>query len=196
MGIREEKQRDTRRRMVEAARQLFTEHGYDDTTVDMIAESAGVSTRTFHRYFETKDGVVIEGGHRIVDHAISLLPPAATVADIVRTLAAATETDLDAGDIEWSVRLRRENPALQESTPVWMHRWAERVAHALASRDGRSQPTLTQRVRSTAAVHVSGVAADEWVLRQPRRSLSELAEEAIRALVRDLDGEDDAATSF
>lgn len=173
--------------MVDAARRLFTEHGYDETTVDMIAEAAGVSTRTFHRYFETKDGVVIEGGHRIVDRAISLLPPAATAADIVRALAAATEADLDAGDVEWSVRLRRENPALQAGTPVWMHRWAERVAQALASEDDRSQPTLAQRVRSAAAVHVSGVAADEWVLRQPRRPLSELAEEAIAVLADDLD---------
>lgn len=186
MGIREQKQQDTRRRMVEAARRLFTEQGYDETTVDMIAEAAGVSTRTFHRYFETKDGVVIEAGHRIVDRAISLLPPAATVADIVRSLAAATETDLDVGDVEWSVRLRRENPALQASMPVWRHRWTERVAHALAARDDRSQPTLAQRVRSAAAVHASSVAADEWVLCQPRRPLSELAEEAIGVLAQDL----------
>lgn len=186
MGLREQKQQATRQRMVEAARRLFDEHGYDETTVEMIAHAAGVSGRTFHRYFDTKDGVVAEGGNRIIGRAIELLPAGATVADIVRCLAVATEEGLDDDGVEWSVKLRRRNPGLRESTPVWMHRWAERVAHALAADEGRSSPTLTHRVRSFAAVHASAAAADEWILHGPRRRLSDLAEDAVGILTRDL----------
>lgn len=186
MGLREQKHEDTRQRMVDAARQLFDEHGYDATTVEMIAVAAGVSPRTFHRYFDTKDGVVAEGGSRIVGRAIELLPAAPTVADIVRSLAAATEEGLDSEEVEWSVRLRRENAAIRISTPVWMHRWTEAVARALASKEGYAEPTLSHRVKSAAAVHVSAVAADEWVLRDPSRKLSRLAERAIRILEEDM----------
>ncbi len=186
MGFREQKQQETRQRMVEAARRLFDQHGYDETTVEMIAAAAGVSARTFHRYFETKAGVVAEGGNRIVSRAIELLPSNATIADIIRSLASAAEEGLEAGDVEWSVRLRRENPALQVSTPVWMHRWTEAVAHALAAEQGRSEPTLAHRVKSAAAVHASAAAADEWILRAPGRRLSTLAQEAVTVLERDL----------
>lgn len=187
MGFREEKQQATRQRMVEAARRLFDEHGYDGTTVEMIANAAGVSARTFHRYFDTKDAVVAEGGNRIIDRAIELLPPDATVTDIVRSLAVATEEGLDDGDVEWSVRLRRENPTVEASTPVWLHQWAERFAQALAAAEGRDGPTLSHRVRSFAGVHASAAAADEWIRRDPHRRFSDLAAEAVGILDQDLE---------
>lgn len=38
---------------------LFLERGFDATTVDQIAEAAGISRRSFFRYFETKEDVVL-----------------------------------------------------------------------------------------------------------------------------------------
>lgn len=43
---RAEAARQTRRRIVEAARSLFEQHGYAGTTIDAVAEAAGVSRRT------------------------------------------------------------------------------------------------------------------------------------------------------
>jgi AcrR family transcriptional regulator len=186
MGLREQKRRETRRRMLDAARRLFEEQGYDETTVEMIAADAGVSARTFHRYFDTKDGVVAEAGTAIVRRAIEELEPGASVADIIRALAAAVEEGLDDGDVGWSVELRRENHALRESLPIWLDRWAELVADALATAEGRTQPTLADRVKSSTAVHVSATAADEWILREHARSFSELAHEAVDILEQDL----------
>jgi AcrR family transcriptional regulator len=46
---------EVRRDLVAAAAQLFTERGYDETTVDDIAAAAGVGRRTFFRYFRGKE---------------------------------------------------------------------------------------------------------------------------------------------
>ncbi|RXZ88360.1 TetR/AcrR family transcriptional regulator [Agromyces atrinae] len=42
-----------------AAISLVLEHGYDNVTVDMIADAAGVSQRTFFNYFATKEAALL-----------------------------------------------------------------------------------------------------------------------------------------
>ena len=61
VGRRETHKRSTRRALEEAALRRFAEHGYDETSVDAIAADAGVSSRTFFRYFATKDEVLDMG---------------------------------------------------------------------------------------------------------------------------------------
>jgi mycofactocin system transcriptional regulator len=48
----------TRGEIERTALDLFATHGFDDTTVDDIAEAAGISRRTFFRYFPSKNDVV------------------------------------------------------------------------------------------------------------------------------------------
>ena len=52
---RERRILETRRAIVDAARELFERHGFVETTVDQIAEAADVAPRTFFRYFPTKE---------------------------------------------------------------------------------------------------------------------------------------------
>jgi AcrR family transcriptional regulator len=57
----------TRNSLLEAALNLFSANGYDETTTDQIAESAGLSPRTFFRYFPTKESVLFFGEYDFID---------------------------------------------------------------------------------------------------------------------------------
>ena len=59
-GRREANKARTRAAVLDAAQRLFAERGYRSTTVREIAEAAGVTERTFYRYFEGKEGIFAE----------------------------------------------------------------------------------------------------------------------------------------
>ncbi|TWH77185.1 TetR family transcriptional regulator [Azomonas agilis] len=60
-GLRERKRRETSQRIAETALQLFLTHGYNSTTLDAVAEAAGISRRTFFSYFKSKEDIILFG---------------------------------------------------------------------------------------------------------------------------------------
>src|SRR6266516_2073983 len=82
-----------RERMVLAAVDLFTEQGYDATTVAQIAERAGVTKSTFFRHFPDKRELLVAGQEtlsRLLVEGITTAPENATPLEAV---AAGQERD-------------------------------------------------------------------------------------------------------
>lgn len=59
MGRREKKKEATRQDIFTAAAKFFVEKGYDETSVDDIAEAADVAKGTFYYHFKSKDDVLL-----------------------------------------------------------------------------------------------------------------------------------------
>ncbi len=87
LSLRERKKLKTRRSIQEHALRLFTEQGYDATTVEQIAEAAEVSPSTFFRYFPTKeDAVLTDEYDPLITEALREQPPELSPASAVRNV--------------------------------------------------------------------------------------------------------------
>ncbi len=155
----------TRALLQETATRLFTEQGYDATTVEQIARAAGVSHMTFFRHFPTKDAVVLDDGFdpaiaAAVAGASPTLTPLARVCAGFR--AALSHVDLpEQEQVRQRVRIAAGHPALRAGMHANTEATREAVVDVLAA-DGAD--TFTARVAAGAVLAALTVALQEWCL--------------------------------
>src|ERR1035438_3906451 len=86
-------QPDSRGRLEQAALALFGERGFENTTVAQIAARAGLTERTFFRYFADKREVLFWGSRTLqelmVNALLNALPSAAPLEAVAAALDAA-----------------------------------------------------------------------------------------------------------
>lgn len=123
--MRERKKARTRRALVDAAADMCLRRGYENTTVEQISAAADVSSRTFSRYFATKDAVFIavldELADEIADELTSQsprLPMEALRSAFVAVLSRLAERPLSGLTTERLVLILRvglASPALRQA---------------------------------------------------------------------------------
>ncbi len=152
----------------ELAFDLFAERGFDQTTVDDVAQAAGISRRTFFRYFKTKEDVVLRRWDDMCDRLEAALtarpkrePP------IVATLRALqTVMTHYAANADRTRRLRRlccETPSLLAHRLEKQVAWRACIAKAVAARmPARARKTFVPQLVAAVAIGAFDVAADVW----------------------------------
>jgi AcrR family transcriptional regulator len=87
--LRERTRRAVQAELVEVAQELFVAQGYEATTVDAIANAAGMSKRSFFRYFGSKEELVLGKYDLMGDQMIAALqdrPDSESVWDSLRRM--------------------------------------------------------------------------------------------------------------
>lgn len=181
---------EQRQHVVKVAFDLFIGQGYEATTVEAIADTAGISPRTFYRYFEAKDGVLADLGVVIVEEALDRMPPGdepPSISVLTRTMTVVTEDVMTNRRGDLLFRLLRERPELQERAGRWREQWANQLSDGLAARAGRDEATYEECVISRMAVSIVAVSLDCWVKERARGgSLSDIVEESLTIIHRRL----------
>ncbi len=157
-------QPDAPARLQEAAFELYTERGYDQTTVAQIAQRAGLTERTFFRHFADKREVLFQGGDRFratVVGPVDCAPPSAT------TLQAVTAGIEAAGSVFPAPELVRRrhalllaNPELQERELIKLASLATSLADALRR---RGVPDTAAELAAQTGVTVLRIALTRWI---------------------------------
>lgn len=130
---------DVRTRLREAALKMFRERGFDGTTAAQIAAQAGVTERTFFRYFPDKREVLFGGEARVREALVASIADAPTGLGPLDTLFRAFRS-LEAMHIEIQpyLMLRHEiisaTPALHEREMAKIASLADVLAETLKAR--------------------------------------------------------------
>ena len=169
-------QPDALGRLQQAALELYAERGFEPTAVADIAERAGLTERTFFRYFADKREVLFSGSELFVEvivNGVANAPGSCSPLDAVgEALQAAGE--FFAGRIEHS-RTRQAvidaNPSLQERELIKLASLSAAMASALRDRGvGDPAAALTAEV----GIAIFKVAFDTWVKGASERDLSDV----------------------
>jgi len=168
------------------ALQLFTERGFEGTTVEDIAAEAGVSRRTFFRYFETKSDVLWHAFDQEVQalrSAFAATPPGTPLLDAVRAAVVAVNqyTADDVPELRRRMQLINAVPALQASAAVHYDAWEREVIAYAAQRLGQPTDSLLPLAIGRATLAVCRAAYECWV-NQADRALTVYLDAALRAM--------------
>jgi AcrR family transcriptional regulator len=168
IGLRASKKEATSRALSSAARSLALEHGLDDVTIDMICASAGVSTRTFFNYFESKgDAMVGErmplGDERSREIFLAGGPSGELLADIMTLVDPSSILVSERrDDLRTALALVKAEPRV---LALHLTRGAEmelELAGLIAARQGLAEPDFVCTTTAALAQTVLRCALFEW----------------------------------
>jgi TetR/AcrR family transcriptional regulator, regulator of mycofactocin system len=152
------------------ALRLFTEHGFEDTTVERIAGAAGVSKRTFFRYFDSKADVLwhaFDGEVRALRAAFAAVPPELPLMPAIRQVVVGVNRYRaeDVPELRTRMNLIGSVPALAASAAHHYHAWERAVGEFAATRLGRPADSLYPLAIGRATLAVCRSAYERWAER-------------------------------
>jgi AcrR family transcriptional regulator len=158
---------NARGRLAQAAMELYSERGFEQTTVAEIAERAGLTERTFFRYFADKREVLFGGAEEVkgllVD-AVAAAPDSSTPLEAVGAGLTAFATLLDEQRGRQFARKRQRiiasNDELRERELIKLATWAAALADALRA---RGVDEATANLAGEVGIAVFKTAFERWV---------------------------------
>lgn len=175
---------DAEGRLIKAALQLFDEQGYDRTTVAEIAEGAGLTKRSFFRYFTDKREVLFNGSHELQDRWVAAIRASPATAGPMAAAAAGFDPIANLfADRHAFARVRARviaaNPELQERELIKLQRLARAIADALTDRGVNENAAV---LAAQTGVTVFHVAFAQWVDQDDPNAMRVLIDQALADL--------------
>src|SRR5215467_7647562 len=196
LSLRERKKLRTRRALADAALRLFTEKGFDATTLEELADEAEVSKSTFFRFFPAKEAAAIEAETELWTAYLAALGDRDLSGPVLRELhqtLAAAAAGLEPGWDERFIATRRliaaEN-ALLRYIEHYRAGVKDQVIACLAGKLHLDPEDLRLRVLAELAVTAWSISGRRWVRRGGqggRKALLDGLDDAVKAIPASLD---------
>ncbi|MCD7437364.1 TetR/AcrR family transcriptional regulator; helix-turn-helix transcriptional regulator [Streptomyces lincolnensis] len=175
---------NARERLAAAALELYSERGYEQTTVAEIARRAGLTERTFFRHYADKREVLFDGSHalqNLIVDAVAAAPKSAAPIDAVAAgLDAASAMFADRREF---ARRRQAvvltNAELHERELIKLASLSAALAAALHRR-GIAESTAS--LTAEAGIAVFKVGFERWVTAAEERPMAQVMRESLADL--------------
>ena len=183
-GLRERKRQETFQRITEAALGLFKTRGFDATTLDAIAEAAGISRRTFFHYFKSKDDILMSTQTGLGDSLAAALEhrrPDARPLEALREAMLALLEVYAPDELVALDRMMLSSKAVQVRKQATYLQDEKILAGALRHHWPQEDPTAL-RLIAMLSVGVVRIAMENWRLEQAREPLGRHVANGFKAL--------------
>ncbi|GIH19959.1 TetR family transcriptional regulator [Rugosimonospora africana] len=173
-------------RLQKAALELFATRGFEQTTATEIAQSVGLTERTFFRHFSDKREVLFYGQQLLVEAFLAGVAGAPPDASPIEIVAAGLESAATFFPDENRTHSRTrqavidENPALQERELHKLATIGTTIADALRA---RGVDELAATLAAQSGMTVFGIAFTRWIREGETRSLAGIAADVLGELV-------------
>ncbi len=188
-GLRAAHKLRTQRSIQDHAMRLFTERGYDSTTIADIAAAADVSSMTVFRYFPTKEDLVMGDEYDpIIIEKIQAQPSAAPlIRGICQGLVevAAERTPEDEAMLLARIRLGLSVPSLRARMWDGQFQSQQRLVAGLRTADADLHQDLELQVATGASLAAAAAAIMRWADGDGQEDLPALMDAALRMLWTD-----------
>ncbi|MEU3989347.1 TetR family transcriptional regulator [Streptomyces platensis] len=187
-SLTERRRQETRLEIAETAAALFSDQGYEATTVEDIASGAGISLRTFYRYCAAKEdaltpvmtssvGVLVEElARRPVDEPLS----SAVQASFTSSTAARQLADRE--QARRLVRVMGTVPAIRMRWLAAGREMQDQLVPVLAARKGAPEDSMEVRLLACALLDAISVAMEHWAWQDEPEDVAELTRRAVHYL--------------
>jgi AcrR family transcriptional regulator len=177
--LRARRKRRTAEAIVTSGLRLFEERGFEQTTIEQIAEAAEISRRTFFRYFTDKEELFFAEDERlldVIDETLEQAPAGESVLDLAHraTHALAAQSVADPKRRVARERLIAATPALLARRMAKNLRWEQAINERLLQRGFTEWEAL---LLPKIALACFQAAYERWV-RDPRQDLASLVDES------------------
>jgi len=190
MPLRETKKAAVRQALIAAANRRFHSHGFEQTTIAEICADAGVSRRTFFRYFENKEALAFPHRNERLERFLALLDGADDSPNPVDGLRAICETfareySANREAILAQQRLVDSEPALAAREHEIDRDWETAMAATFQRRFGSGADCARRaRLMAGAAIGVIRATMRYWYEKDGKPDLARLGQEALDGLER------------
>ncbi|MER7927465.1 TetR family transcriptional regulator [Streptomyces sp. NPDC096057] len=181
----ERKRQLVRSELAEAAVKLLADQGFEETTVDQIVAAVGMSRRTFSRYFDSKEDVIV---HMLAEAGVRLCAelnarPADEPPAVALRRALSVFTSMSVGNPAKMLRVSRlilDTPALLARFLERQSQWQAEMTGILALRAGLDPDVdLRPAVAAGVALTAFQAALRRWVDSDGSESLDEVVDQAL-----------------
>lgn len=187
LSLRERNKARARAEIADAALRLFNDRGFEGVTVDEIVSAAGVSRRTFFRYFETKEDALLADYPELNDRLTAAFAAAESLEgkDTIEAIRAGMHEMAD-WYIERSVAVLARSKVIRDTAISlgarnleFLTQWERAVANAIGRQIGADPGDLLPRTAAAVVVAAFRAALTQWVRSSCCADLHALIDQAL-----------------